>query len=177
MVKCLVNQIALYSPHTAFDAVQGGVNDWLIKPFGDGTVAPLEEIEPGVGPGRLLTLKEKLKLSQALERLKKHLALDKVRLALGSSQSDPDVGTIAVCAGSGGSVLVNAKQADLWITGEMSHHEVLDAVHHQTSVILCDHSNTERGFLNEYAQRLTRDLEDKVTVKVSTVDADPLKIV
>ena len=33
-IKCLENRVALYSPHTAFDAVQDGVNDWLISPFG-----------------------------------------------------------------------------------------------------------------------------------------------
>ena len=34
VTKCLENRVALYSPHTAFDAVQDGVNDWLISPFG-----------------------------------------------------------------------------------------------------------------------------------------------
>ena len=26
--------MAVYSPHTTFDAVNGGVNDWLLIPFG-----------------------------------------------------------------------------------------------------------------------------------------------
>ena len=26
---CLENQIAVYSPHTAWDFIKGGVNDWL----------------------------------------------------------------------------------------------------------------------------------------------------
>ena len=34
MTKCLENRIALYSPHTSFDAIPNGVNDWLISPFG-----------------------------------------------------------------------------------------------------------------------------------------------
>ena len=34
VIQCLVNRIALYSPHTALDAVRGGVNDWLLEPFG-----------------------------------------------------------------------------------------------------------------------------------------------
>ncbi len=33
LVKCIENRIAIYSPHTAYDAIQGGVNDWLISPF------------------------------------------------------------------------------------------------------------------------------------------------
>ena len=68
-------------------------------------------------------------------------------------------------------------KADLWITGEMSHHEVLDAVHSGTSVILCEHSNTERGFLHVFAAKLSNLLENNVSVQVSIVDSDPLKIV
>jgi len=34
VVKCIENRIAVFSPHTCYDALQGGVNDWLIAPFG-----------------------------------------------------------------------------------------------------------------------------------------------
>ena len=72
---------------------------------------------------------------------------------------------------------MEGSKADLWITGEMSHHEVLDAVHKGTSVILCDHSNTERGFLKVFASELSGLLNNAVSVQVSDLDADPLQIV
>ena len=34
IVKCIENRIAVYCPHTAWDSVDGGINDWLLKPFG-----------------------------------------------------------------------------------------------------------------------------------------------
>jgi len=34
IVKCIENRIAVFSPHTCYDTLQGGVNDWLISPFG-----------------------------------------------------------------------------------------------------------------------------------------------
>jgi len=34
VVKCIENRIAVFSPHTCYDAVPSGVNDWLISPFG-----------------------------------------------------------------------------------------------------------------------------------------------
>jgi len=34
VISCIKNDIALYSPHTSFDAVASGVNDWLISPYG-----------------------------------------------------------------------------------------------------------------------------------------------
>ncbi|KAL5966849.1 NIF3-like protein 1 [Taenia solium] len=33
VVKCIEQKIAVYSPHTALDAVYGGLNDWLLSPF------------------------------------------------------------------------------------------------------------------------------------------------
>ena len=41
VIKCIENRIAIYSPHTSYDAVKGGVNDWLIQCFGPGDVQPL----------------------------------------------------------------------------------------------------------------------------------------
>ena len=38
VTKCVENKIALYSPHTSFDAIQDGVNDWLISPFGKASI-------------------------------------------------------------------------------------------------------------------------------------------
>jgi putative NIF3 family GTP cyclohydrolase 1 type 2 len=34
IARCLENKIAVYSPHTALDALKGGVNDWLAEAFG-----------------------------------------------------------------------------------------------------------------------------------------------
>ncbi|KAK0219586.1 hypothetical protein EDD85DRAFT_780476 [Armillaria nabsnona] len=46
-----------------------------------------------------------------------------------------DVRTIAICAGSGGSMLVG-RDADVYLTGEMSHHKVLASVAVGKHVIL-----------------------------------------
>ena len=50
------------------------------------------------------------------------------------------VSTIAICAGSGGSMLLGV-DADVYFTGEMSHHEVLAAMQSGHNVILCEHSS------------------------------------
>lgn len=81
---------------------------------------------------------------------------------------------VAICAGSGGSLLRGIK-ADLYISGEMSHHEVLDANHNSVSVILCNHSNSERGFLQTFKPKLEEVLESSCEVIVAETDEDPLK--
>lgn len=83
---------------------------------------------------------------------------------------------VAVCAGSGGTVL-DAVDADLLVTGEMSHHEVLDAVHRNQSVILAEHSNSERGYLTVLQAKLIELFNNEVQVLVSQTDHDPLTVV
>jgi putative NIF3 family GTP cyclohydrolase 1 type 2 len=34
VVKCIEQRIAVYSPHTIWDAIEGGINDWIIQAFG-----------------------------------------------------------------------------------------------------------------------------------------------
>ena len=80
---------------------------------------------------------------------------------------------VAVCAGSGVSVLKNVV-ADLYLTGEMLHHDILDATHSSTHVILTNHSDSERGYLKDYSKILSANLKDSIWIAVSSKDADPL---
>ena len=132
---------------------------------------------PNTGAGRRLVLDSPLTLEEAITRTKKHLGLDHVRLALGNDRNlESKIKSIAVCAGSGASVLRGCR-ADLLVTGEMSHHEVLDFVHKGISVILTEHSNCERGYLRLVKDKLVKALGEEVTVLVSKIDRDPLQIV
>lgn len=64
----------------------------------------------------------------------------------------------------------------------MSHHEVLKANAEGVSVILTDHSNTERGFLPVMKQKLQdaiaeADPSANVKLILTEVDNDPLIVV
>ena len=91
--------------------------------------------------------------------------------------------SVAICAGSGSSILLPC-EADLYLTGEMSHHEMLASTAKGTSCILTEHSNSERGYLQ---QRLKPYLESEINkslsisdppidVVTSNVDRDPVSI-
>jgi putative NIF3 family GTP cyclohydrolase 1 type 2 len=71
-------------------------------------------------------------------------------LARGSSSK---VKTVAICAGSGASMLKNV-QADAWFTGEASHHELLAATAQGISVILCKSSKMLSNVLTRQRQPL-----------------------
>ncbi|XP_051968591.1 NIF3-like protein 1 [Xyrauchen texanus] len=261
-VRALEGGIAIFSPHTSWDSVKGGVNDWLVGGMGSGQVSVLSQAHSSApqkhrleflsindedlnsvlaqlkhiegsegfhcstvrnvggglqviltctssaltavveilvsdpntnkslnitqvqqpplldcGQGRLSVLEEPVSVATAVQKMKSHLGLPHLRLALGHQRTlDSMVRTVAVCAGSGASVIQGVK-ADLYVTGEMSHHEVLDAVSKGTSVILSDHSNSERGFLAIFKERLNAQLGDTVSVAISQRDRDPLQVV
>lgn len=56
----------------------------------------------------------------------------------------------------------------------MLHHDVLDAAQKGISVILTNHSDSERGFLKGFSTNLQNLLDNEVQVLVSKVDRDPL---
>ena len=82
---------------------------------------------------------------------------------------------IAVAAGSGGSILEKAR-ADLWLTGELSHHDALAAVARGACVVLGEHSNTERGYLRVLQKRLQSPFGKALVVRVAKSDVDPFTI-
>ncbi|XP_015118330.1 NIF3-like protein 1 [Diachasma alloeum] len=172
--KCLEYKIALYSPHTSFDSVRGGVNDWLAGAFETSTCRPIQPSSQNLqnGMGRICTLKTPITDQEAVNLIKRRTNLSYVRLARVHSP-DKMIKTVAVCAGSGASVLKNVR-ADLYVTGEMLHHDILDAVHSDIAVILTNHSDSERGFLQEFSGILGNSLGSEVVIDVSKTDRDPL---
>jgi len=195
-LRCAESRIAVWSPHTALDAVAGGVNDWLAEALGvaerevivpRGTARVTTEGEPAsakagrpgpsAGQGRRVKLSRPVTLSTLLRRIKSHLGIERLRVARAPEHAGgARVLTIALCAGAGGSVLAGA-QADVYWTGEMRHHDVLAANGRGTTVILCEHTNTERGYLAVLHRRIASALGRDVEIFVSRVDRDPLEIV
>ncbi len=66
------------------------------------------------------------------------------------------ISKVAVCSGSGGSVIgwAKSKGADVLVTGEMKHHEILAATEMGICVIMAGHFATERVVLPELIEHL-----------------------
>jgi putative NIF3 family GTP cyclohydrolase 1 type 2 len=84
---------------------------------------------------------------------------------------------IAVAAGAGASVFEHCYQAELLVTGEMRHHELLARLDAGQSVVLCEHSHTERGYLPRLRQRLLEATAERVEVRIAQTDREPLTVV
>lgn len=105
--------------------------------------------------------------------------ISRIRDALGVSSlliagpTEGEAKLAACCAGAGGSLTGEAlrQKADVYLTGEMRHHDALKAAAAGMTVICTLHSNSERVALPRYAQRIreTAGLE----VVISRSDRDP----
>lgn len=181
--------LVIYSPHTALDAVPHGVNDWLVDAF---DVVSRRPVAPSVittdigldaaslsrsapGQGRFVELRSPISLESAIDTVKRHLGLSWLRVSRGIGSKPAALQSVAVCAGAGGGLLSKVR-ADLLITGEMRHHDVLALQQQGVSVILTDHTNSERGYLPVLRARLLERAQD-LEVYVSSVDQDPLRVV
>lgn len=163
LLKLSAAGTSVFCPHSSLDATWGGINDWLA----DGVMGPQKATakvdilgEPkgeAGGAGRIVTLDEPIPIEELVQRVKKHLSLSQVDV--GRPLVQKPIKTIAVCAGSGGS-LFSGVDADVYFTGEMQHHDVLGAVARGRYVILCGHTNTERGYLPILAKKLSDTLSE-----------------
>ena len=159
--KCLHHHIGVFSPHTRLDAITGGINDWIVEPFIGEIIIPDDKM------GRMILLKDPIPFNTVISTCKQHF---NVKHLLYANPRD-NINSIAVCAGSGASVLLNF-DADCYITGELGHHDVLHFIEQGKSVVVTNHTNTERGYL----VKLKLVLETKgITTMISTIDKDPLQ--
>jgi dinuclear metal center YbgI/SA1388 family protein len=181
--------VALYSMHTALDVARGGTNDFLanicgvaaegrraLRPFASAAGATeRERDQESIGLGRVGDIAPTA-LSAIVRQLKTELGLEYVLLA-GGVNRDAVVSRIAVAAGSGGDLLDDAfrERAELFVTGEIRHHDALSAVARGVAVVATLHSNSERAAVRAYAGRLARRLEG-VTVTASEADGDPFVV-
>jgi dinuclear metal center YbgI/SA1388 family protein len=169
---------ALFVAHTNADRAPGsGVNAALADALGLTGAVPLEPAgaDPGAGLGRVGELPEAMTLSAFAARVAAVLpeTVGGVRAA-----GDPDrvVRRVAVCGGSGGSLLdaAAAAGADVFLTSDLKHHPVADAME-VTGPALCDvaHFASEWPWLPVAADVLHRDLSGRVEVAVSRRRTDP----
>ncbi|MCB9847877.1 MAG: Nif3-like dinuclear metal center hexameric protein [Phycisphaeraceae bacterium] len=120
-----------------------------------------------LGAGRRIHFDQPMTPRQIAANLKANLGVDAVKLA---SAGEAPIATVGVCPGSGGSLIESAiaDGCQLFVTGEVTHHEALAAVQRGCSILLAGHTNTEGGYLRRYAERIAALLEDTEVIVSAT---------
>jgi dinuclear metal center YbgI/SA1388 family protein len=125
-----------------------------------------------VGAGRVVDLDRPITPGTLVSRVKRLLGVR--QLELNAPRGRKRIRRVGVCPGAGGSLLEKWQgPMDAYLTGEMRHHDVLDAVQRGIVVILAGHTNTERPYLKVYRHRLAKATGGAVRWTVSRRDKAP----
>jgi dinuclear metal center YbgI/SA1388 family protein len=167
--------LAVYAPHTALDVCPGGTNDHLAGLAGLAGAEPLRVTIPGtpaLGVGRVGDGPPR-SIASVVDAAKRATGLERVLVASPHANLARTITRAAVCAGAGGGLLDDAiaRGAELFLTGELAHHDALRAVRAGVTVISTLHSTGERLAL----PWLARELEARLgcAVRISSEDRDP----
>lgn len=171
------NGVALYVAHTNADAANPGVSDALAARLGLRALRPLsplaDELTPGLGIGRVGELPAPLTLAELTQVAARALPPTAwgVRAA---GQPDRIVRTVAVCGGSGDSLLAAAAAAgaDAYLTADLRHHPASEHLAGGGPALLdAAHWATERPWLDDLAGWLRTTFG--LAAVVSDRDTDP----
>lgn len=155
VLKLIENHISCYAMHTNFDVK--GMAELAAKGMGlsecevlDVTCQGEESFE---GIGRVGMLSGELLLEECVALVKKAFAVDTVKVFGDLKQP---VRKAAICPGSGKSVISHAlcAGADVLITGDIDHHEGIDAAAQGLAIVDAGHYGVEKLFIPYMVQYL-----------------------
>jgi len=130
---------------------------------------PLENAWPGAGLGRIGMLDEPMTVPVFLERIRTVLGADRPALI---GAADRTVQRIALCTGAGSDFTELARRAgaDLYLTGEVKHHQALLARDHGPVIIDAGHFATERPAAALLADYLTAEFPGLSVIRAEETD-------
>ncbi len=121
VLKAAAAGIAVYAAHTTADKVIGGVSGAMARRLGLEDVRILDEESGGYGLGAVGELPRPMEGRDFIEYVKSRFGLKVVRC---SRIPDVPVSRVAMCGGSGGSLIENARKAgaQAYLCGDISYH-------------------------------------------------------
>ncbi|HPF42753.1 MAG TPA: Nif3-like dinuclear metal center hexameric protein [Bacillota bacterium] len=158
--------IALYSMHTNFDVADGGMNDRLSERLGLRDTKLLDE-ELGIGRyGRI----NPMPMPEFISYVKKQLEVTHVRL-IGNMNKTVEI--VGISGGSGSQHMHQAKKrgCDVYITGDVTYHNALDAIMMGYTIIDVGH-NVEKIFIPSIIDDIRKEFP-YLDIAASTVDTNP----
>lgn len=145
VVKAVRAGISVYAAHTSADKVIAGVSGAMARRLGLQDISVLDPESEGVGLGVVGNLPEPLTSVQAADLVKGRFGLRYMRA---SRPVDGPVSRVAVCGGSGSSLIGKAMEAgaQLYVTGDISYHHfftpkgfmVMDIGHYESEKEIVD---------------------------------------
>lgn len=169
ILELIQKDISYYAMHTNYDVLgMAGLAERILG-LKDAQVLDVTEERNGreEGIGRIGSLEKEMTLRECCGYVRRCLKLDSVKVF---GNLEKGVQRLAVSPGSGKSAIVPALQkgADVLVTGDIGHHDGLDAWEQGLAVIDAGHYGTEYIFMEDMKAFLEKRLEE---VEIRTAPA------
>jgi len=140
---------------------------------------PLADAGPVLGFGRVGRLPQALSWEEVVNRVKELFGVNGVRVW---GQPPAAVSRVAVCGGSGGDLMGQARQlgASVYITGEVRHHQAVPGLGEEFALIEVGHFASEVVFMPVWAEQVGQLLRAQgweVQVRAAVSEVPPFKII
>lgn len=158
LLELIRADIACYAVHTNYDVARMGALSAGLLHLEDPEVLEVTCEEGPEGIGRVGNLPDPVPLREFCEGVKWAFQLEAVRVF---GELGREVRRIAICPGSGKSTIRAAilKQADVLVTGDIGHHEGIDAAAQGLAVADAGHYGIEHIFIEDMSRYLLEHLE------------------
>ena len=166
VIKAVKAGVSIYAAHTSADKVLAGVSGDMARKLGLEDVEILQKDGEDVGLGVVGNLREPLSSEDVIRLVKERFGL---KVAKVSRPLEGKVSRVAMCGGSGGSLIGEARKsgAQLYISGDISYHNffaedgfmIMDIGHYESEIGIVEilFSLIKKNFPT-FAVRITQNL-------------------
>ena len=158
VVKLLQHDISYYAMHTNYDVLAMARLSAELMGLQDTEVLEVTNEDKKEGIGRVGDFESSITLQECGQMVKERFELETVKIF---GDMEKKVKRIAISPGSGKhmSELALSKKADVFITGDIDHHEGIDAMARGMAIIDAGHYGLEHIFVDNVANYLTENIE------------------
>ena len=159
VVKLLQHDISYYAMHTNYDVLGMAELSGNILGLKDMEVLEVTDAEHMEGIGRVGLLPKKMSLQECCQFVKDKFQLEHVKV-FGDVNKIIMRAAISPGSGKGMADVALDKQAEVLITGDIAHHEGIDAVAQGIAIIDAGHYGLEHIFVKNMVDYLTTNFKD-----------------
>jgi dinuclear metal center YbgI/SA1388 family protein len=159
IIIAVKHDVTVYSIHTAYDAVKGGINDYIGNLIGLEDMHPLQhhnnDLSSPHGMGRVGKLKEIMYLDDFARQVKDRLKASTLKIV---GDGKKVIQKVAVGTGNGLALVpdVLKSDADVYVTGDVQYRDMRTFIQNDMALIAVEHDDTEKFFSTSVKENLEK---------------------
>ena len=168
VVKLIQHDISYYAMHTNYDVFGMADLSGNILGLDEMEVLEVTDMEHMEGIGRVGMLPKEMSLQECCELVKDKFQLENVKVF---GDLNKIVKRVAISPGSGKGMadVAIGKQAEVLITGDIAHHDGIDAVAQGIAIVDAGHYGLEHIFVEDMVQYLNQHFSELEIMKTENV--------